>query len=467
LENTVAHVGAQHPGTRVENFHRSEFVVGSTAVSRRKINYGEWCRSSETKKEIIRNLREADERLERHESVRFVKVGKTVAVSPSMSQLRNSTGKLMDSSNIAHEIIDRQLAEQLLRESEGRFRLLADEAPVMTWMSGTDKLSIFLNQGWLNFTGRSLEQELGEGWVSGVHPDDRKYCLGTFSAAFDARAEFEMEYRLRRFDGTYRWVVDYGIPRFESNGTFCGYISRCVDITDRKLSEESLHNLSGLLIKAQEEERVRIARELHDDFCQRLALLSIGLEQLYKRIPVSNVEERAMIEEVLKGMEELSTDLHSLSHQLHSSKLDLVGLVPALCSLCKELGEKYEIKLQFTKQGFPIEIPKEVALCLFRVAQEALGNVVKHSGAKSAQVALGANGNDVSLRISDKGRGFDTALMNQDGGIGLRGMSERLRIVGGRFRVISQLSEGTEILVEVPLATSGENTKVKSHYAGK
>src|SRR5207342_1092273 len=106
------------------------------------------------------------------------------------------------------------------------------------------------------------------GWVSGVHGDDLEHCLGTYSAAFDARTEFEMEYRLRRFDGAYRWLVDYGVPRFESDGTFCGYIGSCVDINDRKLSEESLHNLSGLLINAQEGERARIARELHDDFSQ-------------------------------------------------------------------------------------------------------------------------------------------------------------------------------------------------------
>jgi signal transduction histidine kinase len=121
----------------------------------------------------------------------------------------------------------------------------------------------------------------------------------------------------------------------------------------------------------------------------------------------------------------------------------------------------------FTENGFPVEIPRELALCLFRVAQEALGNVIKHSGAKCARVALVANATGVSLRISDEGSGFDTDLMNQERGIGLRGVSERLRIVGGRLRVKSGPSMGTEILAEVPLATSPENTRVKSHYVGK
>jgi PAS domain S-box-containing protein len=364
--------------------------------------------------------------------------------------------------------MEESLATQIvLRESEGRFRLVADTAPALIWMSGTDKLCNFFNKGWLNFTGRSLEEELGEGWVSGVHPDDREPCLGIYTAAFDARAEFEVEYRLRRSDGAYRWVVDYGVPRFESNGTFCGYIGSCLDITDRKSSEESLHNLSGQLINAQEGERSRIARELHDDFSQRLALLGIELEQLWKRLPESDTEERARIAEMLKGTQELSSDLHSLSHQLHSSKLELLGLVSALRGLCEELSEKYGIQMQFTEHGFPVEIPRELALCLFRVAQEALGNVVKHSGAKHARVALGANANGVSLSISDEGSGFDTDLINQDRGIGLRGMSERLRIVGGRLRVISELSKGTEILAEVPLAAFANNTITKSQAAGK
>ncbi len=365
-------------------------------------------------------------------------------------------------------IMEELLASQIvLRESEGRFRLVADTAPALIWMSDTDKLRNFFNKGWLNFTGRSLEEELGDGWLSGVHPDDLEHCLGIYSAAFDARAEFDMEYRLQRFDGAYRWVVDYGVPRFESNGTFCGYIGSCLDITDRKLSEESLHNLSGQLINAQEGERARIARELHDDFSQRLAILSIELGNLWKMLPESDSAERARIAEMLKGTEELSSDLHSLSHQLHSSKLELLGLVSALRGLCEELGEKYEIRMQFTEHGFPVEIPRELALCLFRVAQEALGNVIKHSGAKSARVALGANATGVSLRIADAGRGFDTDLMNQDRGIGLRGMSERLRIVGGRLRITSELSKGTEILAEVPLATCADHTMTKSQAAGK
>jgi PAS domain S-box-containing protein len=345
-------------------------------------------------------------------------------------------------------------SQAVLRESEERFRLVANTAPVLIWMSGTDRLCTFFNQGWLSFTGRSMEEELGEGWVIGVHPNDVQRCIQTYSASFDARVAFEMEYRLRRFDGEFRWIVDYGTPRFEIDGTFCGYIGSAVDITERKSSEESLHSLSGRLIHAQEQERARIARELHDDFSQRLALLGISLGQLWKELPESQVDQRTGVLEILKGTKEMSSDLHSLSHQLHSSKLELVGLVSALSGLCKEMSEKYKIDIHFTKSGSLPKIAKEVELCLFRVTQEALGNVVKHSQSKDAQVELGANSMGVSLRIADAGRGFEPDLSNPTAGIGLVGMRERLRLVGGRLSVKSELLHGTEIIAEVPLAAS-------------
>ena len=345
-------------------------------------------------------------------------------------------------------------SQAVLRESEERFRLVANTAPVLIWMSGTDKLCTFFNQGWLTFTGRSMEQELGEGWIIGVHPDDVQRCIRTYSASFDARAPFEMEYRLRRFDGEFRWIVDYGTPRFEIDGSFCGYIGSAVDITERKSSEESLHSLSGRLIHAQEQERARIARELHDDFSQRLALLGISLGQLWRDLPESQVGQRTGVLEILKGTKEMSSDLHSLSHQLHSSKLELVGLVSALSGLCKEMGEKYKMDIHFTKNGVLPKIEKDVELCLFRVTQEALGNVVKHSQSKGAQVELGANSMGVSLRVTDAGKGFEPDLSNPAAGIGLVGMRERLRLVGGRLSVKSELLHGTEIIAEVPLGVS-------------
>jgi PAS domain S-box-containing protein len=415
---------------------------------------------------LLQRLR-AGQRVEHCETVRVTKDGRRLNVSLTISPVRDSTGNIVGFSKIARDITDRKRAEQTLRESEERFRSVANTAPVLIWMSGTDKLCNFFNQGWLNFTGRPIEVEVGEGWVADVHPDDVKRHRETYSASFDAQVDFELEYRLRRFDGEYRWIAEYGVPRFEADGTFCGYIGSGVDITERKLSEESLQALTGRLIHAQEEERARIARELHDDFSQSLALHCIDLEQLLKKLPESEVDGRARLLKLLKGTKGMSKDLRSLSHQLHSSNLDFVGLVPALKDLCGEIAEKYKIDVKFTDCEMPLNIPKDVALCLFRVTQEAMGNVVKHSQAKNAHVELGGNTNGVSLRISDDGRGFDSDRRDRGPGLGLVGMTERLRLVKGRLLIRSELMQGTEILAEVPLAVSAEERQTRTLAAGR
>ena len=408
----------------------------------------------------------AGEHVQRYETVRVVKDGRRVAVALTISPVRDSTGNMVGFSEIARDITDRKRAEHVLRESEERFRLVANSAPVLIWMSGTDKLYNFFNQGWLNFTGRSMAEELGEGWASGVHPDDLENCLKIYSASFDARVDFEMEYRLRRFDGEYRWIVDFGVPRFEADGNFCGFIGSCVDISERKSSAESLQALSGRLIHAQEEERSRIARDLHDDFSQSLALQCIDLEQLLKKLGQTETSDRTRLLKMLKRTKQLATDIRALSHQLHSNKLEYVGLLPAVSGLCEEISEKCEIRVHFTECGVPRNIPKDVALCLFRVAQEALGNVVKHSQAKSAEVQLGANSNGVSLRVADDGKGFVPNDTNRRGGLGLIGMTERLRLVGGRLSVKSDPIQGTTILAEVPLCASPAEGQVRTMTAG-
>jgi signal transduction histidine kinase len=235
----------------------------------------------------------------------------------------------------------------------------------------------------------------------------------------------------------------------------------------KRSATEDLRRLGGRLVHAHEEERARIARELHDDFSQRLAVQSIELTQLGKHLPESEVEERARALRMLKETKEMSADMRSLSHQLHSSRLELVGLVPAISGLCEEITKKYKVDVRFTEHEYRFNISKDGELCLFRVAQAALANVVKHSGANSAHVELGAKRDRVSLRISDAGKGFDPDLKSPGAGIGLIGMRERLRLVGGSLSIRSGKMRGTEILASIPLSTSTKEDQAATLAEGR
>ena len=349
------------------------------------------------------------------------------------------------------DITERKIVEEALRESEARFRLVANASPVLIWMSGTDKLCDYFNDPWLQFTGRSLDQELGNGWAESVHPDDLQRCLETYMTAFDRRESFEMEYRLRRYDGQYRWVYDKGIPRLNSNGAFAGYIGACTDITEHKLAEETLASVSGRLSEAQDQERARIARELHDDISQRLALVAMDLDS-QKQNPLATTEElRAAIGATYKRISDLVSDIHAMSHRLHSSKLDSVGLAAAATGFCRELSERQKVRIEFSSGGIPKKVPEAISLCLFRVLQEALQNALKHSGAKQFQVSLLGSENEIQLTICDKGCGFDPDQTLKGTGLGLTSMKERLKLVGGELSIDTQLQRGTTIYARVPL----------------
>jgi formate hydrogenlyase transcriptional activator len=153
---------------------------------------------------------------------------------------RDAAGKVDRVLGVIIDITERKMAENHLRESEARFRTVADSAPVLIWMSGADKLCNFFNQPWLDFTGRTLDREMRNGWAESVHPDDLAGCLKTYLESFDARQPFVMQYRLKRRDGEYRWILDNGVPRFDGQGNFAGYIGSCVDVTERKQREEEL-----------------------------------------------------------------------------------------------------------------------------------------------------------------------------------------------------------------------------------
>lgn len=351
---------------------------------------------------------------------------------------------------MAVDITERRHAENSVRESEQRFRLVANTAPVMIWVSGTDRLCTYFNQTWLNFTGRPVEAELGNGWAEGVHPDDLDKCLKSYHEMFDQRKSFELRYRMRRHDGEYRWVHDIGVPRFDADGSFAGYIGSCMDITGHKLAGEALSSIGRRLIEAHEEERTWIGRELHDDIVQRLALVAIELDRCRRLTAVSVDELKDHARHAQGSVEEIANDIQRISRHLHPSKLEYLGLAAAAKSLCKELSEQHKVEIDFKYSGLPLTISREISLGLFRILQEALQNAVKHSGGRHFKAELLGTPQQIQLTVSDTGVGFDFQEAVTRGGIGLTSMQQRIQWLKGEFSITSAPGHGTTILARVP-----------------
>ncbi len=368
---------------------------------------------------------------------------------------RDKNGNIVRWRGTARDNTDRRNTIQALRESEQRFRLVANNAPVLIWMAGTDALCNYFNQPWLEFTGRSLEAELGDGWAEGVHPEDLKRCVDTYRKAFDRRKPFGMEYRLRRHDGEYRWVYDRGVPRFSEGGLFAGYIGSAVDITDQKRAVQDLAHLSRRLIEAQEQERRRIARELHDDLNQRLVLAALEIQKLAKdqTLPGTSASKAAKTFDTLL---EISADVQALSHRLHSSKLEMLGLVAAMKSFCQEFATQHKVDVIFTHSNVSESLSQAISICLFRILQEALLNALRHSGAKKFQARLAEVEKELHLTVTDQGQGFNTQVLQKTPGLGLISMRERAALVRGTVNLKSQPGTGTEILVRVPTASQSK-----------
>ena len=288
-------------------------------------------------------------------------------------------------------------------------------------------------------------------FASHIHPHDRRRVLSAYQKQARLVEHFDLIFRMIGNDRRVAWVQNL-VSITSENDAPARMHGFMIDISEQKRSEEALKHLGSRLIAAQEEERKRIARELHDDLNQRMAVLSIELDQLSQKMQNSLGLQKRLHKMQLQA-QEISSDIHRLSYKLHPSKLDHLGLSAAVKSLCDELTltQDGKLRVHFHQSKVPADLPKDVKLCLFRIVQETLRNSVKHSAADTVQVVLSKTYNTIRLSISDNGCGFDTSSDSMDKGLGFISMHERLRLVGGEIKICSRPLHGTRIDVVIPL----------------
>ncbi|TDI37617.1 MAG: PAS domain S-box protein [Acidobacteria bacterium] len=378
------------------------------------------------------------------------KDGREIPVEISLSPFESEEGLLVLSS--IRDVTERKRQQEEIEKSEARFRLLAESTNVVPWEADARTwLFTYVGPQAVKLLGYPVKRWYDEDfWVEHIHPEDREYTIDFCMKSSLHCRDFEFEYRMRASDGRYVWLHDVVHVETVEGGprTLMGFM---IDVTDRNRVREALRALSARLIDAQEKERGRIARELHDNIGQKLALLAVELDITRQSPPGSETELSKQLEKLSGFTKELSSDIHRLSHRLHPRSIEKLGLSVAIRRLCREVADGHEVRIDFSEERVPSSFSDDTALCLFRVAQESLRNTVKHSQAKEVLVELSGGIEEIRLRISDSGIGFNPDDITEKEGLGLDSMRERLRAVGGTLAIESDPGRGTRVEAAVPV----------------
>jgi PAS domain S-box-containing protein len=368
-----------------------------------------------------------------------------------VNETTGSTEERLSKTTATAQTSEGQRTLDALRESESRFRTLAECVPVVVWMTDTNNSCTYISGHWRELTGRDPQQDLGYKWVEAIHPDDRDRVMRDFVEACRTGRPYRGEYRVKRADRQYGWLADHGVPFFHADGTYAGHLGTCIDITEHKRRETTGYRVQDNLMLGQEAERKRVARELHDGVGQRIALLTMALREIEGLVPAASPALQEKLRAVEDEVGRIVTDLHRLSHNLHPSTVAHLGLVPALRRLCKEFSEQMNIAVEFVAVGDCAGMPEETALALFRVGQECLANVAKHSKSREGKVFLIEQPSEIRLTIIDYGVGFDVSQVHSSPGLGLVSIHERARMLGADVEIRSLTSRGTQIELRLPL----------------
>jgi PAS domain S-box-containing protein len=373
---------------------------------------------------------------------------------------RAEASLIIANERLAKDLIENTQITEALQKSETKFSKVFRLSPVAKTLTRLkDERCVDLNEAFEPLGGWRRDEVLGRTLAEiGIwaNPDERLRFVEDLKRETHVRAH---EAQFRTKSGEIRTVLRSS-DLVEIDGELCG-LTVIVDITERKLADEVVAGMSRKLLEAQEQERRRIGRELHDDINQRLALLSVEIDLMKEVSPGMYGELRSRMDEIGKRTSEISAVVQSLSHELHSSKLEYLGLVSAMKSFCKEFGAKHQVEIDFSSDGIPSDVPAEVSLCLFRVMQEGLHNALKHSGVRFFEVKMHGSPAEIRLTVRDLGRGFEIELAKDIPGLGLVSMQERVRLVKGTISITSKPQSGTEINVRVPLQAEVQKEQAK------
>ncbi len=364
---------------------------------------------------------------------------------------------------LAVVVEERKQSQRAVRDSEDKLRLILDSTGEGIYGVDLEGRCTFCNPAGLHTFGyERFDDLLGKNMHHLTHHtrvDGTLFPIEEcpISRAIRAGERLHVDDEvLWRANGTSFSVELWSYPQRRGQ-ELVGAVVALLDITGRKRAEEAVASVNRKLIESQEKERARIARELHDDTCQRLALLANGLEQLQRNSPNLPAEVGIHLGELWEQTSEIATGLQTLSHELHSAKLQYLGVSAAMRGFCQEFGEQQKVEIDFQTPDLRSPVPPETALCFFRVLQEALHNSAKHSGVRRFEVRLWGTSDEIHLTVRDSGAGFDREAAKASRGLGLISMEERLKLLNGMLSIESQPQRGTTIHACVPLSSGRDS----------
>ncbi len=411
---------------------------------------------------ILARLRNG-ERIEHFETVRMKKNGERINVSLTISPVRDSHGRVIGASKIARDITDRKRVEAALRDSQTQLALALESSK--TAMFDWD---ILAQRGSWNPQMATIYGFNPDGkfitateWRALFHPDDATRLAEEAERVYREHDQFQFEYRALRPDGEIRWILSHGRIVRDADGTAIRMIGTHADITERKQFEEAerVRELTGKLLHAQDAERRRIARELHDSAGQIVAALQMNLIPMESDATKLNPEFAKGLHDALDLIQQLSTELRTVSYLLHPPLLDEAGLPSALRWYIEGFGERSKIEVHLEIDPDLGRLSQDMEMTIFRVIQECLTNIHRHSGSKQAHIRVLGSGTEIRLEVRDYGRGMPAASNNDSPyfryGVGIQGMRERVRQLNGQFEIKSH-NDGTMVSARLPLANVPE-----------